>query len=84
MIFLTTLTDYYVKFYLSYLNGLSQEKKQEELAACKTIYEHIYSFFRKIEISHEDALAMIDDFRTDLLVQDIQLIFAPLWGIFYK
>ncbi|MGG1664457.1 hypothetical protein [Brevibacillus sp. NRS-1366] len=65
-------TDYYIRLHASYLAGMDDRNRQEELAAYETVYDHMYDFFRRLDLSHDQALSVIDDFRTDMLVDGIR------------
>lgn len=65
-------TDYYVKLHSSYLSNLSAEKRVEELEKYDTIYDHMYSFLLGLELTLEKAVAVIDDFRSDMMIAGVR------------
>ncbi|GEC93064.1 hypothetical protein DES34_11890 [Brevibacillus brevis] len=67
------LTDHYVKLHLAYLSDMPLLRRHVELSKHETIYDHMYEFLCTVqELSHESALSIVDDFRSDAIIQDVR------------
>ena len=74
---LNPLTDHYVKLHLAYLSDLPSDQRHVELSKHETIYDHMYEFLCTVqELSYESALTIVDDFRSDVIIQDVREISA--------
>jgi len=65
-------TNYYIRLHSAFLAGLDDHKRQNEISTAATIYDHMYEFFRKLDLTHDQAMSIIDDFRTHSLIEDVR------------
>jgi hypothetical protein len=63
-------TDFYVQLHKKHLQSLSPAEATIELDKCQNIFEHMYLYFLDIGLDTDEAISIVDDFRSDFVLEN--------------